>query len=763
MRKKGTLFVFVSGFLLVLVGSPILALAIAPPVTTLPATFVSDGALTATLSVDAGTAKDAVVWFEWGINQSNPQVNETKRVPVGSGIRKVEEKITGLSANTDYFFRGIGMNSEGKYTGGTVVVRTAPLPKVNQAITVISTKPATFVEETSVLLNGYQSPHMSEGYRWFEWGKSQNLENSTKKTSLGNISQNFTEKLTSLDSGVVYYFRAVSEDASGRRYGAILSFTTLTPRTSAVNEENFSAPVVITKPASFITEKNALVNALIDTRATKDTLYWFEWGFFPESGTPFETPHVSLVGKKDVSVTLQGLAPETAYFFRPVAQNAYGKTKGNSFTVVTRPLPATGDGEIILRTQEANFISSEGARLNAYVSPHGTLDTYRWFEWGDSSTLGFETSHKKQGEDSGFYADQLDSLTPGTLYYFRAVAEDSFGKRYGILRSFQTEGVRPEGGNGQTNTTPGIFGGLFGGNTNSGTAVDPVVNGCSEKKVNKEHLVYQKSTPKQLGFFDKLLGTPSNAVEVDFSLVTDRTQVTSTNLVVYTISYRNTSASPLTSGIVHIDFPSGIIQLNDDVGAGVQYKKQEDGSHTVEREIGNISSGASDSFQIYGVVIGREMTDVLTVSGTLGYLDSQCEEHILSSQVVHNADAGGSEKTASGLSLLPKGILGWFLFLILAIVGVVGGRKAVRIFHEKKEMLRLQKERELEIQKKIALRKETSSVFSDASLSQKSEIDIHPTIPVDPSPRIPKENPPEVPKSPEGQIEVGQPPHNLPL
>ena len=49
-----------------------------------------------------------------------------------------------------------------------------------------------------------------------------------------------------------------------------------------------------------------------------------------------------------------------------------------------------------------------------------------WFQWGYSSSYGYETSHLQQA-NAGAFSQNIAGLTPGNVYHFRAAGQDSSG------------------------------------------------------------------------------------------------------------------------------------------------------------------------------------------------------------------------------------------------------------------------------------------------------------------------------------------------
>ena len=92
-----------------------------------------------------------------------------------------------------------------------------------------------------------------------------------------------------------------------------------------------ASPVAITKNATYLTEKSARLNGRVNPNEMPDTKQWFEWGVSGQYQTVYETPHNGMWSQSslaDTSADLVGLAPNTQYFYRQIAENGRGKDVG---------------------------------------------------------------------------------------------------------------------------------------------------------------------------------------------------------------------------------------------------------------------------------------------------------------------------------------------------------------------------------------------------------------------------------------------------
>ncbi len=114
-----------------------------------------------------------------------------------------------------------------------VIINTQP-----QAITTV----ASAIGQNSARLNGIAVSN--SGYNttaWFDWGTSGSLGSRTNSQSVSNSNNAYySDSLSGLTQGGVYYYRAVVQSSNGTAYGEIVRFQTTVPT-------NPTPPTVITR------------------------------------------------------------------------------------------------------------------------------------------------------------------------------------------------------------------------------------------------------------------------------------------------------------------------------------------------------------------------------------------------------------------------------------------------------------------------------------------------------------------------------------
>jgi hypothetical protein len=132
-----------------------------------------------------------------------------------------------------------------------------------------------------------------------------------------------------------------------------------------------------------------------------------------------------------VTIDMENLPTEQLIHYRFVATNANGPSYGKTQEIQPHAVSS-------MTTEPATEILPNSAVLNARMDPDGMATTY-WFEYGLDKDYNVKTQKLGAGSGSGIISVpgiEIDKLQPGTIYHYRAVAENALGVTYGQDRIF---------------------------------------------------------------------------------------------------------------------------------------------------------------------------------------------------------------------------------------------------------------------------------------------------------------------------------------
>jgi len=90
-------------------------------------------------------------------------------------------------------------------------------------------------------------------------------------------------------------------------------------------------------------------------------------------------------------------------------------------------------------TTSAINIGSNSAQLNSLIFNSPSVSSNSWFEWGSTINLGNNTNQRSVGTSASVVnTDTITGLVAGRTYYYRAAAENPYGRSYGATLSFTT-------------------------------------------------------------------------------------------------------------------------------------------------------------------------------------------------------------------------------------------------------------------------------------------------------------------------------------
>ncbi len=256
------------------------------------------------------------------------------------------------------------------------------------------------------------------------WGTTTNPTTATNKLAIGTGTGTFSNTITGLLPGTLYYFRAYAINTQGTAYG-----NEVTATTTAI------LPVITTIAPSTITSTTATSggNITSDGGATV-TARGVCWS---TTQTPTITNYKTTDGTGTGSFisSIAGLTAGTTYYVRAYSTNSAGTGYGTqvSFTTTVQvQLP-------ILTTTSATAITNTTATSGGSITfDGGATVTARGVCWSTSQNPTIANSKTVDGTGTGSFISSITGLTAGTTYYVRAYSTNSVGTGYGTQVSFTT-------------------------------------------------------------------------------------------------------------------------------------------------------------------------------------------------------------------------------------------------------------------------------------------------------------------------------------
>lgn len=263
----------------------------------------------------------------------------TASVSLGSSTGGValQQGLAGLLPATTYYYRAVAVNAVGQ-TDGSILSFNTPALVAPSA----TTQPAIDLTFTGATLKAGVNPNGQATTVRFSHGLAPGLAGASTTAGVdvgsGVAAVSLSQSLTGLAPATTYYFRIEATNASGETLGTILSFTT----------EVAVAPVVTTEPATGVTFSGAALNATVNPKGQATTVS-FEYGTDPTL-TGASTTSAFQIGSggaaRFITRPLSSLLAATTYYFRVVADNASGTSRGSIVSFSTGPVPPPPQPEV---------------------------------------------------------------------------------------------------------------------------------------------------------------------------------------------------------------------------------------------------------------------------------------------------------------------------------------------------------------------------------------------------------------------------------
>jgi hypothetical protein len=431
--------------------------AAATPALAAPPTAVTTSAtsLTRTSAVLLGEGspegEPTTGWFR--ISETNPVVCDDQfgsRMPTaggaglgaGSALVPYSTPVAGLSPGTMHYYCAITENASGLSFGAVSAFTTHDLPTV-------SLLPTSGIAATSATLNAVGVANGATATGWFRYSLtdpgvcSDNFGvrlPSTGGSALGSgiLEVSYSRNASALVPGGTYYACALASNAYGVVTSEMTSFT-LPPE----------MPTVSVGFATSVTGTTMLMQATGNPRGG-EAVGWFRYS----TQEPFScndqfgvrlpaTGGISLgsvTGEVAFSQPVTGLQPDTSYSYCAFVENSAGvaislvrtlTTAGPPVATTSAPSQISDDSAVLLGSVLTNGSPSTAWFRYSEVHPGTCNDTF-----GQRTSPDFSTASTSSSPVS--YLRAVSGLSPGTSYYYCAIASNGEGMGFGEVLSFTT-------------------------------------------------------------------------------------------------------------------------------------------------------------------------------------------------------------------------------------------------------------------------------------------------------------------------------------
>jgi YVTN family beta-propeller protein len=413
----------------------------APAVLTGAATAVTPGSATldATVNPEGAEVSATNCKFEYGTSEAyGSSVNCEAAPGSGTSAVAVSAQITGLAADTTYYYRISATNAAGASKGSDATFKTLPNAPA------VLTGGASSIAQTSATLNATVNPNGATVSQCkFEYGATTLYGNSVACSSSpgsGTSPVSVSAQITGLAANTIYYYRVSATNEGGTGEGLGEQLKTLP-----------NAPVVMTGAATALTQGAATLNATVNPEGGEVSAAncKFEYGTSEAYGSSVSCEKAPGSGTSAVAVSAQiaGLTADTTYYYRVSATNEGGTSEGLGEQLKTLP-----DAPAVL-TGGASSITQSSVTLSATVNPNGAIVSQCNFEYGATAGYGKSepcTSSPGAGTSPVAVSASLTGLAANTTYHFRVSATNAGGTSKGSDETFTTPAAAEYGTCGKT-------------------------------------------------------------------------------------------------------------------------------------------------------------------------------------------------------------------------------------------------------------------------------------------------------------------------
>jgi len=371
------------------------------------------------ITADGGSpvTKRGIIWssVEDPLNESSYTTTND-----GSGVGTFISTLMHLLGNTTYYVRAYAINAAGIAYGNLIQFTTPPpiLATFSNSVTISNITRTTAIASATVLTNG--------GAIVTEKGiciSSDDINYQCIAAPTDTLSDigNFVLNLTGLTEGTTYYVKAYATNSVGTAYSSKTSFTTAA-----------LAHITTTAPSDLQgTTANSGGNVL-DVGYSVITTRGICWDTVPSPTTSVSTKTVvpfSGNGTGSFTSVMTGLIAGKTYYVRAYVINAAGTSYGQQEEIT---LP---DSAKVLTLGASSLFNTTATVGGNVLSDGGSSVTQRGVCWSINANPTLSNSYTTDGDGLGIFTSIMTGLTSGTVYHYRAYAQNIIGTSYGEDRT----------------------------------------------------------------------------------------------------------------------------------------------------------------------------------------------------------------------------------------------------------------------------------------------------------------------------------------